>query len=139
MGGPPSSPEFGCAGCTGRAGAPELLRRQGRVVAVSPGDCVTPAVLWGKVNLSRAPPFAGLAARGLGRVLPGPWEQKARWWSVHYCGTKLQDVARWLWVTGPHSKQGTIHAGFVRCGFYACFIPACFLACMSWSAHMNYL
>lgn len=71
-GGPPSSPEFGCAGCTGRARAPELLRRRGRVVAVSPGDCVTPAVLWGKVNLSRAPPFAGLATRGLDRVLRGP-------------------------------------------------------------------
>lgn len=59
-----SVPELGCAGCAGRAGAPETPRRRGRVVAVSPGACVSPAVLWGKVNLSGALPFAGLAARG---------------------------------------------------------------------------
>lgn len=81
-----SAPELGCTGCAGAAGAPEPLRRRGRVVAVSPGDCVPPTVLWDKVNLSWAALFAGLAARGLRRALAGPWGQKARWWGASVVG-----------------------------------------------------
>lgn len=134
-------PRVGVCGVRQRTGALEPPCRRGRVVAVSPGYCVTPAVLWGKVNLSWTLLSSSLAARGLGRALRGPWGQKFRGRGVQCLGAELQDVALWLWVTGPHSKQGTIYTEFVRCAVFCMFFYQHVFSCtyVLCAAHMNYL
>lgn len=137
-GGPPCAPELGCAGCAGLAGAPEPLRRWVRVVAVSPGDCVSSAVLWGKVNLSWAPLFAGLAARGLGRPSLGHGDRKPDGGVSSIVGQNYKMWSLWLWLTGPYSKHGTIHAEFVRCGVLHQHVFSCtYVLCCTYELFMN--